>query len=87
MNTIFVINSFLKNSRWQHASVGLDVPISVYDAAANASYCYAADANKNISELTDSSGTVVAHYEYSPFGQLTKTAGIYAGSVRIFAHI
>ena len=61
-------NTVLRRYSWQPAAVGLDVPISVYNAAANASYCYDSDANKNISELTDSSGTVVAHYEYSPFG-------------------
>ena len=56
------------------------MPLSVFDASANASYSYATDANKNIAELTDDSGNVVAHYEYSPFGQQTKTAGSYASS-------
>jgi len=73
-------NTVLRRYSWQPAAVGLDVPISVYDAAANASYCYDSDANKNISELTDSSGTVVAHYEYSPFGMQTKATCTYASS-------
>ena len=33
------------------------------------------DANGNVSEYIDSSGTTVAHYEYSPFGKLTVTDG------------
>ena len=35
--------------------------------------------NKNqIAELSDENGEVVAHYEYSPFGSLTKVTGNYA---------
>jgi len=73
-------NTVLRRYSWQPAAVGLDVPISVYDAAANASYSYATDANKNVSDLTDANGNVVAHYEYSPFGQQTKVTGTYASS-------
>ena len=36
------------------------------------------DANKNVSELIDSSGTIQAHYEYSPFGKVTVSSGSYA---------
>ena len=36
---------------------------------------YSDNANKNISDYVDSNGTVVAHYEYSPFGQITSTTG------------
>ena len=36
------------------------------------------DANKNISELLDSNGTIKAHYEYSPFGKVTVSSGSYA---------
>lgn len=38
------------------------------------------DSNNNIAELPDGSGDVVAHYEYSPFGSLTKTTAAYAAS-------
>ena len=38
------------------------------------------DSNNNIAELSDGSGEVVAHYEYSPFGSLTKTTAAYAAS-------
>ena len=41
-------------------------------------YYYTQDANKNISELIDSSGTIQAHYEYSPFGKVTISSGSYA---------
>ena len=63
---------------WQDNAVGLDVPVSVYDVAVNKTYFYHADANKNITELTDNTGAVVAHYEYSPFGSLTVQTGAYA---------
>ena len=36
------------------------------------------DANKNVSELIDSNGTIQAHYEYSPFGKVTVFNGSYA---------
>jgi RHS repeat-associated protein len=32
---------------------------------------YAHDANKNVTDLVDDSGDLVAHYEYSPFGVIT----------------
>ena len=71
-------NATLRRYTWQSESVGLDVPLAVYDAEKDAVYHYHTDANKNVTELTDSAGTVVAHYEYSPFGQLNKTEGVYA---------
>ena len=33
------------------------------------------DANGSVSEYIDSSGNIVAHYEYSPYGKLTATDG------------
>lgn len=68
-------NATLRKYTWQPESLGLDVPLSVYDAAANATYFYTTDANKNVSDLTDATGAVVAHYEYSPFGVQTKAIG------------
>ena len=44
----------------------------------NGTYYYTHDANKNVSELIDTNGAVVAHYEYSPFGQVTKSTGTMA---------
>ena len=63
---------------WQSEDFGLDVPVSVYDAAGNKTYFYHTDANKNITELSDENGGIVAHYEYSPFGSLTASSGEYA---------
>lgn len=37
------------------------------------------DANKNITEYLDSTGTIQEHTEYSPFGKITKQAGVMAG--------
>ena len=37
------------------------------------------DANGNVSEYIDNSGTIVEHYEYSPFGKLTASDGTMAG--------
>lgn len=65
---------------WQPNDVGLDVPLSAFDLAENKTYFYHTDANKNVTELTDSEGTVVAHYEYSPFGMVTKLSGDYAAT-------
>ena len=39
-------------------------------------YCY--DANGNVTDLVDTNGTSVAHYEYGPFGQTTAKTGTLA---------
>ncbi len=70
----------LRRYTWQPETLGFDVPLSVFDVAANATYFYTTDANKNVSELTDSAGNVVAHYEYSPFGVPTLATGTYAAT-------
>ena len=71
-------NSTLRRYTWQPDDIGLDVPLSIFDLAENKTYFYHTDANKNVTELTDSEGAVVAHYEYSPFGMVTKLSGDYA---------
>jgi RHS repeat-associated protein len=38
--------------------------------------CY--DANGNVTDYVNAAGTVVAHYEYSPFGEITAQSGILA---------
>jgi RHS repeat-associated protein len=40
-------------------------------------YYYTHNANKNVSELLDNAGSIVAHYEYSPFGKVTSSSGSY----------
>ena len=72
-------NSVLKRYSWQPEAVGLDVPLSMTDVATAKNYAYTLDANKNVSDLTDAQGNVVAHYEYSPFGTHTAT-GSYTGN-------
>ena len=68
-------NAILQKFLW-----GGDTPLSVYDVAATTTYYYFADANKNIGQLMDSSGNIVAKYEYSPFGVQTFSTGTYAAS-------
>ncbi|WP_176013907.1 RHS repeat domain-containing protein [Victivallis sp. Marseille-Q1083] len=71
-------NAVLRRYVWQ--SVMFDSPLTVFDAAANKTYFYQTDANKNVTDLTDSAGAIVVHYEYSPFGQLVKSSGAYANT-------
>ena len=72
-------NSVLKRYSWQPEAVGLDVPLSMTDVATAKNYAYTLDANKNVSDLTDAQGNIVAHYEYSPFGTHVAT-GSYTGN-------
>jgi len=39
---------------------------------------YAYDANGNVSDVVDSSGLILAHYEYDPFGNKTQSTGTFA---------
>jgi RHS repeat-associated protein len=41
---------------------------------------YTYDGNGNVSEVLDASGTVQAHYEYDPFGNLTVSTGAWANT-------
>jgi len=66
-------NAILKKFIWNG-----DTPFSIHDTTAYTTYYYTLDVNKNISELLDASGSVVAHYEYAPFGKLIKSSGYYA---------
>ena len=74
-------NVIVQKFTWQPNGVGFDVPLSV--AAVNGelgtvNYYYQTDANKNIGQLVDGSGNIVAKYEYSPFGKITAQSGAYA---------
>ena len=73
-------DALVRRYAWQPESLDRDVPQTVYDAAADKTYFYHTDANKNVTELSNENGEVIAHYEYSPFGSLTKTEGAYAAS-------
>lgn len=63
---------------WQPEALRMEVPLCVYDESAN--YYYFTDANKNIGQLIDGSGSTVAQYEYSPFGKQTVSSGSYAAA-------
>lgn len=41
-------------------------------------YHFAFDANGNVTEALDASGSIAAHYEYSPFGEIIRSSGAYA---------
>jgi len=71
-------NTVLQKITWQPERLGQDVPLAVHDTAASATYFYFTDANKNIGQLVDASGNIVAKYEYSPFGEVTAKSGDYA---------
>ena len=73
-------NAAVRNYVWQPEALDRDVPLTVYDVASEKTYYYHTDANKNVTELSDENGGIVAHYEYSPFGSLTKVSGDYATS-------
>ena len=62
---------------WQPDAVGLNVPVSMYDTATDKTYFYHADANKNVTEMTDNTGAVVDRYGYSPFGIQTVATGTF----------
>ena len=49
--------------------------VAVYQGKNMTPYYAFADANKNITEYVDANGNIAAHFEYSPFGKITKTTG------------
>lgn len=71
-------NETIRQYTWQPQIIGFDAPLSVYNATTNTTYYYQIDANKNVSDLVDIEGNLVAHYKYTPFGQQTEQNGIYA---------
>ena len=49
-------------------------PLVFYNSNAQPQY-YTHDGNKNVSDLTDSTQLLTAHYEYTPFGALLSSSG------------
>ena len=39
-------------------------------------YCYGVAFNKNVTEVFDAQGTIVAAYDYSPYGTATRTGSL-----------
>jgi RHS repeat-associated protein len=62
-------NAVAKKRIWMKGKV-------ICDIHGTTPYYAMGDANKNISEYVDSTGTVQAHYEYSPFGKIIAKTGI-----------
>ena len=61
-------NAIAKKRIWSNGKIIADIHgVNTYYALG--------DANKNITEYVDGSGTVQAHYEYSPFGKITASNG------------
>ena len=65
-----------KKYTWQ--PVDLDVPLWVKDGTNY--YFYIVDGNKNIRAMVDASGTLVAQYDYNPFGKVVASSGSYKGT-------
>jgi RHS repeat-associated protein len=61
-------NAVLKKRIWGDGEI-------ICDIHGSTAYYALGDANKNITEYLDSSGTIQAHYEYSPFGKITVANG------------
>ena len=64
---------------------GIGGLLSVYDADAEDDYVYFYDSNGNVGQLVDlgaaGAGTsVVAHYEYDPYGKVASQSGAYAAT-------
>ncbi len=61
-------NAILKKRIWSGGKI-------ICDIRNNVAYYALGDANKNITEYIDASGTIQGHYEYSPFGKITASSG------------
>jgi RHS repeat-associated protein len=61
-----------------HGAGGVGGLLAVKDGATV--YHYAYDANGNVSEVLSNAGSVVAHYEYTPFGDIFVASGAYASA-------
>jgi len=66
-------NAILQQYIWNGETL-----LGIIDAASSKIHYPLTDANKNISDIIDASGTLTAHYEYSPFGQITLSSGTFA---------
>jgi len=88
-NLIEVLDATDSNAAVKDFTWGLDLSQSLQGAGGvggllavtdqsgtgSSAYYVTYDANGNVSEYIDSSGNIIAHYEYSPFGKLTATDG------------
>jgi RHS repeat-associated protein len=72
---IEILDGLNSNSVLQKIVWNGETPFSITDTASSITYYYVLDANKNVSDMIDTSGTVRAHYEYSPFGKIIAQSG------------
>jgi RHS repeat-associated protein len=68
-------NALIRSYVWNSEKLA---SVTDHTGEAPVTYYYIHDTNKNVSELVSSTGTVVAHYEYDPFGALSASTGAYA---------
>ena len=67
-------NAQLRRYTWNAPASGLDTPLAMYNVADTTTSYYRVGANKNILALT-SGKSIVAQYEYSPFGATISQTG------------
>ena len=60
-------NAILARHLWQPPEAGLDVLLATYDPSGISFFLH--DANKNVAQSTDASGTLRESYSYAPFGE------------------
>ena len=60
---------------WQPAGSG-DFDVPLWMKADSNVYTYVTDGNKNIRQLKNAAGTVVATYDYDPFGNVSATGSV-----------
>jgi RHS repeat-associated protein len=68
-------NALIRSYVWNSEKLA---SVTDHTGEALVTYYYLHDTNKNVSELVSSTGAVVAHYEYDPFGALSTSTGAYA---------
>jgi RHS repeat-associated protein len=70
---------------WQPDDVGLDVVLQMTDVPNAAHSFHLHDANKNVMQMTDSSGALQENYTYAPFGSSIGAALTHVGFSSEFA--
>lgn len=72
-------NTLLYRYIWQpKESLDAEVPLCIQDIVAEKQYFYLTDGNKNVYQIIDETGNIVAEYKYDPFGKIVKISGSFA---------
>ena len=72
-------NAITTKRVWSPALQGLGSEKYLSETQASTTYYALGDANKNITEYLDASGSIKAHYEFSPFGKVVTATGTMSG--------